>query len=306
MRIPIPDRAGSAAEVFTLAAELGVNIASFEVVHSRRGQPRCRRRAGRRGRSPTCSAAACWRGATGRPCSGCHERRRRDVGRWHPPGATARRRDRRGPVPASKSIANRALVCAALAEGTSELIGVPAATTPRRCSTASSSSAAGSASVWTTTSGPPTSSARVATWPPGPMTLRRRTGRHHLAVRHRAGGARSGAVHDRRRARRCVDGRWRRSTTRSPRSARACVPGETAGHLPVTVQGPLRRADAVVMPRRRDEPVPHGADAHRPVLTGRSQAVVVVRSRLASVSRDDTFGDGGVRSRPASSSVTAS
>lgn len=32
-RIPIPDRAGAAAEVFTLAAELGVNIASFEVVH---------------------------------------------------------------------------------------------------------------------------------------------------------------------------------------------------------------------------------------------------------------------------------
>jgi len=33
VRIPIPDRAGAAAEVFTLAAELGVNIASFEVVH---------------------------------------------------------------------------------------------------------------------------------------------------------------------------------------------------------------------------------------------------------------------------------
>ena len=36
-RIPIPDRTGSAAEVFTLAAELGVNIASFEVVHSVEG-----------------------------------------------------------------------------------------------------------------------------------------------------------------------------------------------------------------------------------------------------------------------------
>lgn len=33
VRIPIPDRAGAAAEVFTLAAELGVNIADFEVVH---------------------------------------------------------------------------------------------------------------------------------------------------------------------------------------------------------------------------------------------------------------------------------
>jgi prephenate dehydrogenase len=33
VRIPIPDRTGAAAEIFTLAAELGVNIASFEVVH---------------------------------------------------------------------------------------------------------------------------------------------------------------------------------------------------------------------------------------------------------------------------------
>lgn len=37
MRIPILDRTGSAAEVFTLAAELGVNISSFEVVHSVEG-----------------------------------------------------------------------------------------------------------------------------------------------------------------------------------------------------------------------------------------------------------------------------
>ncbi|CAB4871578.1 unannotated protein [freshwater metagenome] len=37
VRIPIPDRPGAAAEVFTLAAELGVNITSFEVVHSVEG-----------------------------------------------------------------------------------------------------------------------------------------------------------------------------------------------------------------------------------------------------------------------------
>ena len=36
VRIPIPDRPGAAAEVFTLAAELGVNVADFEVVHSPR------------------------------------------------------------------------------------------------------------------------------------------------------------------------------------------------------------------------------------------------------------------------------
>lgn len=34
VRIPIPDRAGSAAELFVLAADLGVNIANFEVVHA--------------------------------------------------------------------------------------------------------------------------------------------------------------------------------------------------------------------------------------------------------------------------------
>jgi prephenate dehydrogenase len=37
VRIPILDRPGSAAEIFTLAAELGVNIESFEVVHNLEG-----------------------------------------------------------------------------------------------------------------------------------------------------------------------------------------------------------------------------------------------------------------------------
>ena len=37
IRIPIPDRPGAAAEVFTLAGELGVNLYSFEVVHSAEG-----------------------------------------------------------------------------------------------------------------------------------------------------------------------------------------------------------------------------------------------------------------------------
>ena len=37
IRIPIPDRPGAAAGVFTLAAELGVNVDSFEVVHSVEG-----------------------------------------------------------------------------------------------------------------------------------------------------------------------------------------------------------------------------------------------------------------------------
>lgn len=38
IRIPIPDRSGAAAEVFTLAAKLGVNVANFEVAHSVEGE----------------------------------------------------------------------------------------------------------------------------------------------------------------------------------------------------------------------------------------------------------------------------
>jgi prephenate dehydrogenase len=37
IRVPVPDRPGAAAEVFGLAAELGVNVADFEVVHSAEG-----------------------------------------------------------------------------------------------------------------------------------------------------------------------------------------------------------------------------------------------------------------------------
>lgn len=37
VRVPIPDRSGSAAEIFAIAAELGVNTANFEVVHSVEG-----------------------------------------------------------------------------------------------------------------------------------------------------------------------------------------------------------------------------------------------------------------------------
>jgi prephenate dehydrogenase len=37
VRVPISDRSGSAAEIFAIAAELGVNIANFEVAHSVEG-----------------------------------------------------------------------------------------------------------------------------------------------------------------------------------------------------------------------------------------------------------------------------
>jgi prephenate dehydrogenase len=38
VRTTIPDRPGAAAEVFTLAAELGVNVTDFEVYHSAEGE----------------------------------------------------------------------------------------------------------------------------------------------------------------------------------------------------------------------------------------------------------------------------
>jgi len=37
VRIPIPDRPGAAAEVFSLSGELGVNVSDFEVLHSTEG-----------------------------------------------------------------------------------------------------------------------------------------------------------------------------------------------------------------------------------------------------------------------------
>ena len=111
MRIPIPDRTGAAAEVFTLAAELGVNIASFEVVHMAESN------AGVAVVLVDADVADLFRGGL--------------IGPWLPAGrhaahlmprsaclpAARRPLDAVVDVPGSKSIANRALVCAALAEG---------------------------------------------------------------------------------------------------------------------------------------------------------------------------------------------
>ena len=115
VRIPIPDRPGAAAEIFTLAAREGINIASFEVVHlaesnlgvavvlvdadsaeTYRSRPR------RAGPAPggVATLVKHLRAAAG-PVHG-------DV-----------------TVPGSKSIANRALVAAALAHGRSRLTNVP-------------------------------------------------------------------------------------------------------------------------------------------------------------------------------------
>ena len=57
VRIPIPDRTGAAAEIFTLAAELGRQHRQLRGRPPRREQRRCRRRASSPPTSPTSTAA---------------------------------------------------------------------------------------------------------------------------------------------------------------------------------------------------------------------------------------------------------
>ena len=159
LRIPIPDRPGAAAEVFTLAAELGVNIASFEVVHSVEGN---------RGVAVVlvdAAAADLFRGgllARGyRPAARAAAVTTRRIEPARPAPLHAVLAD----VPGSKSIANRALVCAALADGDQHpRRRGAAATTPTRCSTASARSA--SMSGWPRTASLPRWSAPEATSAP--------------------------------------------------------------------------------------------------------------------------------------------
>ena len=116
-RIPIPDRPGAAAELFTLAAHLGVNIASFRSCTWPRAtavSPSCSSTR----RSPTCSGVACFAGV---------QARRHAAGMTGQPSVRTATVpvDAMVDVPGSKSIANRALVCAVLADGRSVVEGVP-------------------------------------------------------------------------------------------------------------------------------------------------------------------------------------
>ena len=211
VRIPIPDRPGAAAEVFTLAAELGVNIASFEVVHSVEGNRGVAvvlvdaddgRPVPRRSDRPRLPSGRATAGLSGR--ASCVE------------PAVRVPLDAVVAVPGSKSIANRALVCAALADGTLDVDATcPTATTPRRCSTASQALGVGVDRRPVTAIGRP-SPAAAARLRPGPLELPTRlagtTSRFITALAALGPGPYT------------VDGdaaaaraaRWARCTTRSP------------------------------------------------------------------------------------------
>jgi 3-phosphoshikimate 1-carboxyvinyltransferase len=150
-------------------------------------------------------------------------------------------------VPPSKSIANRALVCASLAEGTSEIRGVaPGDDTTAMldclqrlgCGIGLRHDGAHLVADVIGTAGELT---------PGPLRLEAGlagttsrfvtalctlgVGEYTIDGAPPLRGRPMGPLHDSLGA-----------------LGATIVPGETAGHLPVTVSGPLRRADAVVMP----------------------------------------------------------
>ncbi len=239
VRIPIPDRAGAAAEVFVLAADLSVNIANFGVVHAAETQPGCRdrpRRPGPRRRVPR------------RP----HRSRLPTVGAGADMTDICTVRLAEGPViaevavPPSKSIANRALVCAALASGESEIVGLApgddtnamvdclnALGVPVGISTDEPSVAVVVGTGGALPVGPITLDTRLAgttsrfvtalaSLGPGPYLI---DGAPPLRARP------MGPLHDSLHA-----------------LGARLEPGEEWGHLPVTVSGPVGGADAIVMP----------------------------------------------------------
>ena len=109
---------------------------------------------------------------------------------------------------------------------------------------------------------------------------RRRAGRHDVAVRHRRRRARLRADHRSTARRRCGGGRWPRCTTPSPQLGAASCTGERAGGLPVTVAGPLRDGGDLAIAGRRQQPVPHRADADRPAARRRAPAAAHDAARV--------------------------
>ena len=135
VRVPVPDRPGVLAEVTTLATELDVNIADLEIAHSSEGDRGVLILLVEAGARRAVPRRADRRAATGRRCSASDERRAaRDPVRCR---AAARPPTVAG-CPGSKSITNRALVCAALADGRrARCAACCSPTTPRRCSACS-------------------------------------------------------------------------------------------------------------------------------------------------------------------------
>ncbi|HSM64684.1 MAG TPA: 3-phosphoshikimate 1-carboxyvinyltransferase [Ilumatobacteraceae bacterium] len=150
-------------------------------------------------------------------------------------------------VPPSKSIVNRALVCAALAEGTSEITGIAPGDDTAAMVGCLQQLGCG---IGIRVDGDDRVADVIGTGAllqPGPMTLHAglagTTSRFVTALSTLGSGEYTidgapplrgrpmGPLHDSLAA-----------------LGATVVPGETPGHLPVTVSGPLRRADAVVMP----------------------------------------------------------
>ena len=156
---------------------------------------------------------------------------------------------RRGPldavvtVPGSKSIANRALVCAALADGDSRLRGMPRRRRHRgdgraACRRLGVACRAGRA---TTPSSPGPAAGSAAGAVALDAALAGTTSRFVTAVAALA----AGPGHRRRGSAAAASPDGARSTTPSPRSASACHADDGAGRLPVTITGPLRRGGTV-------------------------------------------------------------
>ena len=214
MRIPIPDRTGRGRRDLHAGRRARRQHRQLRGRPPRREQRRRRRRARRRRRRRAVPRRA--------------DRPRVPPGR-HPPELTGVRRPRpaprrRGPldavvtVPGSKSIANRALVCAALADGDSRLRGMPGGDdtvamvrclqAPRR-----------RRRRWTATT--PWSPGPAAGSAAGRVELDAAPGRHDVALRHGARRARPPGRSPSTAPRRCGAPDGARSTTPSPRSASA-------------------------------------------------------------------------------------
>ncbi|MGB9345636.1 MAG: 3-phosphoshikimate 1-carboxyvinyltransferase [Ilumatobacteraceae bacterium] len=150
-------------------------------------------------------------------------------------------------VPPSKSIVNRALICAALAEGTSEIIGVaPGDDTASMIDCLQQLGCGIGVRL--------DDGERIAdvigtggALAPGPMTLH--AGLAGTTSRFVTALAALGTGEYTIDGEPPLRGRPMAPLHNSLAALGASVtPGETPGHLPVTVAGPLRRADAVVMP----------------------------------------------------------
>ena len=262
VRIAIPDRPGAAAEVSTLAAELGVNVADFEVVHSAEGDSGRADPADRGGAGRPVPGRALARGLPARRCGGWAEgpavpastaprraadraagrgRRRPRVEEHHQPGARVRRAGRRGQHARGASVAR---------------------TTPRPCSTASRVSAPTSRSTrrrprrWSwgrrARCGPVRSSSTPA-WP-----ARRRASSPRWPRSATAGtGSTAAAAAARARWRRCIDAL--RRARRRRRAGGGLGPPPGGGRRPAVCRG-----GAVAVPGRRLEPVRLRPAARRP------------------------------------------